>query len=212
MAVLCLVATMVFFAPASDAAGPNPVVIMETSMGRVIVMLYPKEAPITVANFLKYVDAGFYDKTIFHRVINMESESSRKKDKESTFNVVQGGGYAYPMRHKRPLYPPIVNEDMKALQNEKGTIGMARTQDPDSATSQFFFNVEDNPIFDPTTVKKQWGEPDELKSSRGYCAFGKVIRGWEVVEKIHKVKTTKMGQHENVPKDPVFIKRAYRAK
>lgn len=199
---------------AADAAGPNPVVIFETNMGRIIVMLYPKDTPITVENFLRYVDSGFYDGTIFHRVVNMEldRELGRDKKKQQAINIVQGGGYTYPLRMKRPTWGPIVNEDRKGLQNVKGTIAMARGNDPNSASSQFFFNVLNNPGLNPMIIKKKYSEPDESVARHGYCAFGKVIRGWDVVEKIYKVKTTRMGQHMDVPEEPVYIKRAYRAK
>lgn len=204
--------------PAAEASAPNPVVIMETSMGRVIVMLYPKKAPKTVENFLKYVDAGFYDKTIFHRIVRMEMQDVVDGRKQQSYNIVQGGGFNYPMKQKRPLWEPIVNEDRTSLQNTKGTIAMARRGHPDSATSQFFFNLTNNTSLNPMVInKKKWAglkqDEDEGKELRhGYCAFGKVIRGWDVVEKIHQVPTATYGKYKNVPKSPIFIKKMYRAK
>lgn len=198
------------------ASGPNPVVIMETSMGRIIIMLYPKEAPVTVENFLRYVDAGFYDGTVFHRVVRMEKKEVADPRKDQSVNIVQGGGFVYPLREKRPLWGPIINEDGRALQNRQGTIAMARTSDPDSATSQFFFNVFDNTGLDPMVIKKKtWVQEKDDDNSvlrHGYCAFGKVLRGMDVVEKIHQVKTGRMGPYQDVPLEPVYLKRAYRAK
>ncbi|WP_319582368.1 peptidylprolyl isomerase [uncultured Pseudodesulfovibrio sp.] len=184
-------------------AGPNPVVVMETSMGRIMIMLSPKEAPLTVANFLKYVNAGFYDNTIFHRVIN-------KNKGDQSVAIVQGGGYTFPINLKRTLYPPIHNEAASAMLNLKGTIAMARASAPDSATSQFFFNVIDNPNFDYHQSSSMTGAGSySQQTSVGYCAFGKVIRGMEVVEKISQVKTARAGLMEDVPVNPVFIKKAY---
>lgn len=190
-------------------AGPNPVVVMETSMGRIMVMLYPADAPKTVANFLKYVDAGFYNNTVFHRVIR---QTRRGGDDDKAMNIVQGGGYTFPTNRKTPLYPPIVNEASTGLVNTKGTIAMARGNSPDSATCEFFFNVEDNPAFDFRRSATATGA-DAFSSnvSAGYCAFGKVIRGMDVLEKINQVRTARSGRMEDVPVNPVFIKKAYRA-
>lgn len=210
----CLFVTgLGFTAPRAEASGPPPVVIMETSMGRIIVMLTPKDTPKTVENFLRYVDAGFYDNTIFHRVVKMEEKRKNTVQTHSTINIVQGGGFEYPLRMKRPLYSPIPNEDFRALSNKKGTIAMARTNNPDSATCQFFFNVEDNRMLDPLVVKQSWAaDPDEIRSKHGYCVFGKVIRGMDVVEKMLDVETSRVGQHQNVPIKPIVLKRAYRNK
>ncbi|CCH49398.1 peptidylprolyl isomerase [Pseudodesulfovibrio piezophilus] len=197
------------------AAGPNPVVIMDTTAGRVIVMLYPSEAPITVENFLRYVDAGFYEGTIFHRVIKEDIEEVKgKAAKANVINIVQGGGFTFPpLRLKYPLWAPIENEDMLGLQNDKGTIAMARANDPDSATCQFFFNMEDNPALNPSTMNKKYIERrNNTKTRRGYCAFGKVIRGWDTLVKIQSAKTTQMGRYTDVPVNPVYIKKIYRAK
>jgi peptidyl-prolyl cis-trans isomerase A (cyclophilin A)/peptidyl-prolyl cis-trans isomerase B (cyclophilin B) len=168
-------------------AGPNPVVVMETSMGRIMIMLYPADAPKTVANFLKYVEAGFYDNTIFHRVIR---QRKRGGEDDTAMNIVQGGGYTFPAKRKSPLYPPIPNE----------------------ASTEFFFNVEDNPPFDYRQSAAVVGAGTFSSSvSAGYCAFGKVIRGMDVIEKISEVRTARSGLMQDVPVDPVFIKKAYKA-
>ncbi|WP_272699086.1 peptidylprolyl isomerase [Desulfovibrio sp. Fe33] len=210
-APLLLAFTLILSALSGSAlAGPNPVVIMETSMGRIMIMLYPKEAPKTVANFLKYVDAGFYDNTIFHRVIRQRKTGG---DDDKSMNIVQGGGFTFPIRHKTPLLPPIPNEAGSGLSNVKGTIAMARAAAPDSATSEFFFNVQDNPAFNFHQSASQTGANTYSQSvSAGYCAFGKVIRGMDVVEKINEVKTARSGRMEDVPVTPVFIKKAYVAR
>jgi peptidyl-prolyl cis-trans isomerase A (cyclophilin A)/peptidyl-prolyl cis-trans isomerase B (cyclophilin B) len=173
-------------------------------------MLYPADAPKTVANFLRYVDAGFYDNTIFHRVIR-QRKSGQPDDK--AMNVVQGGGFLFPITRKRPLFPPVVNESATGLENVRGTVAMARGSDPDSATSEFYFNVEDNPFLDYSQSASQIGAGSYSQStSAGYCAFGKVIRGMDVVEKISEVKTARSGRMENVPVKPVYIKKAYQAR
>jgi peptidyl-prolyl cis-trans isomerase A (cyclophilin A)/peptidyl-prolyl cis-trans isomerase B (cyclophilin B) len=201
---------LIFSALAGSAeAGPNPVVIMDTSMGRIMVMLYPKDAPETVANFLKYVDSGFYDKTIFHRVIRQRSSGDAD---DKSMNIVQGGGYTFPIRRKQAM-APIPNEAATGLINAKGTIAMARGNASDSATCEFFFNVEDNPVLDYKQSSKQIGAGSYSGStSMGYCAFGKVIRGMDVVESIHQVETARSGRMEDVPVTPIFIKKAYLAK
>jgi peptidyl-prolyl cis-trans isomerase A (cyclophilin A)/peptidyl-prolyl cis-trans isomerase B (cyclophilin B) len=188
------------------AAGPAPVVVMETSMGRIMVMLSPKDAPKTVANFLKYVNAGFYDNTIFHRVIN-------KGKGDQSMAVVQGGGYTFPVTRKRPLFPPIPNEAATGLMNVKGTIAMARGNAPDSATCEFFFNVRDNPNFDYHQTSSLTGADSySQKTTAGYCAFGKVIRGMDVLEKISEVRTARANRMEDVPVNPVILKKAYVAR
>jgi peptidyl-prolyl cis-trans isomerase A (cyclophilin A)/peptidyl-prolyl cis-trans isomerase B (cyclophilin B) len=205
-------------APATEAsaAGPNPVVIMETSMGRIIVMLSPKDAPKTVENFLKYVDAGFYDKTVFHRVVKQKvrpGSITKAKPKSDSMNIVQGGGYNLQMKKKQPLYPPLVNEAAIGLLNAKGTIAMARTDAPDSATSEFFFNMGDNPVLDRKQTFSKVGVGNfDASTQAGYCAFGKVIRGMDVIEKIHNIRTVSRGLMDDVPVDTVILKKAYRAK
>ncbi|MBL8796127.1 MAG: peptidyl-prolyl cis-trans isomerase [Planctomycetia bacterium] len=160
----------------------KPVVVMETSKGPVVIELYPDKAPITVKNFLDYVDAGFYDGTIFHRVI-------------PDF-MIQGGGFTPNMQEKRTR-DPIQNESGNGLSNTIGTLAMARTNNPHSATAQFFINVNDNSRLD-----NQCG---------GYCVFGKVIDGLDVVHKIRTVPTDSIGGHENVPVEAVIIQSVRRA-
>ncbi len=165
------------------AADGNPRVSMETSKGTMIIELFAKEAPITVANFLAYVDNGFYDGTIFHRVI-------------ADF-MLQGGGFTEDMNQK-PTLPPIKNEAQNGLKNERGTLSMARTAQVDSATSQFFVNLKHNDFLDH-------GARDF-----GYAVFGKVVEGLDVVDAIGKVKTHNVGYFGDVPKEPVKIQKATR--
>ncbi|TMB16703.1 MAG: peptidyl-prolyl cis-trans isomerase [Deltaproteobacteria bacterium] len=158
-------------------------VLLSTSMGDIKVELSPDKAPVTVKNFLDYVKAGYYDGTIFHRVI-------------SGF-MIQGGGLTADMQEKREgQKPPIKNESDNGLKNDTGTVAMARTNVPNSATSQFFINVKDN------------GSLNGEKDKPGYAVFGKVVDGMDVVKKIEQVKTTTKGPHQNVPVDPVIIKSA----
>lgn len=159
----------------------NPTVIMETSMGTIVIELFEDKAPISVKNFLSYVDEKFYDKTIFHRVI-------------STF-MIQGGGFTADMNQK-PTKAPIKNEAGNGFKNTLGTIAMARTGIVDSATSQFFINVVDNNFLD---------HRDETPSGFGYAVLGKVVKGMEVVEKIKAVKTTNRNGMADVPESPVTI-------
>lgn len=187
-----LVALAVLTAPAltpTAEAGPAPVVVMETSMGQITIMLDQKNTPETVKNFLKYVDEGFYRGTVFHRVVD-----------DRDMAIVQGGGYMYPLERKK-TYAPIKNEAATSMKNKRGTIAMARTMAVDSATSQFFFNVRDNAAFDHVPGDQQ---------RYGYAVFGRVIRGMDVVEKINKVATGRSGMMQDVPRKPVFIKKAYR--
>ena len=165
-------------AAATGAQDENPIVVMETSMGKITLELYPQKAPITVDNFLKYVDAGFFDNLIFHRVI--------------PGFMIQGGGMDERMREKEQgKRPPIKNESGNGLSNQRGTIAMARTNDPNSATCQFFINHADNPRLD------DYGG--------GYAVFGKVIEGMDVVDAIAKVPTTTKAGHQDVPVKPVTI-------
>ncbi|MBI1355394.1 MAG: peptidyl-prolyl cis-trans isomerase [Acidobacteria bacterium] len=166
----------------------NPRVVMETSKGAITLELDPAKAPKTVANFLSYVDAEHYDGTIFHRVI-------------SNF-MIQGGGFDERMM-ERETGDPIENEADNGLSNEKGTIAMARTSDPHSATAQFFINATDTNDFLDHTSKTPRGW--------GYCVFGKVVDGLDVVDSIRQVKTGRRGMHDDVPSEPVVIKTARRA-
>lgn len=192
-------------------AGPNPVVIFDTNMGLIYVMLYPKEAPKTVANFLRYVDEGFYNGTLIHRVLDADKDFKSNTIgflSSVPYSIIQGGGFEPGMREK-PTYPPIVHEGSTALANKKWTIAMARGDNPDSARAQFFFNMDDNEVFD-YAFKKDEDRKDVYTTQWGYVAFGKVIRGTDVLEEIFKVERTSMGRHKNVPVQQIMIKRAYR--
>ena len=164
----------------------NPVVLLETTSGDILVELYPDKAPETVANFLKYVDDGFYNNTIFHRVI--------------PGFMIQGGGLTARMQQK-DTSAPIKNEADNGLKNDRGTIAMARTMDPHSATAQFFINLVDNDFLN-----------FQAPSGNGwvYCVFGRVTEGMDVVDKIAKVKTTTVGMYQDVPSDLVVITGASR--
>lgn len=159
-----------------------PSVVFETSQGNFTVELYPEKAPKTVANFLQYVKDGFYENTIFHRVMN-------------NF-MIQGGGFERDLTEKNTR-APIANEANNGLLNEPGTIAMARTMDPDSATAQFFVNLVDNQF-----LNYSGPDPEQI----GYCVFGKVTSGFEVVQKIGLSPTNFVGRFENVPTRPITIK------
>jgi len=170
---------------ASAAGKGNPMVVLSTSLGDIKIELYQDKAPVTVQNFLEYVKSGYYDGTIFHRVI--------------PGFMVQGGGMTDDMRDKREgQRAAIKNESSNGLKNDTGTLAMARTSAPDSATSQFFISVKDN-----TSLNKE-NAADKV----GYAVFGKVVEGMDVVKKIEQVKTTTKGPHQNVPVDSVVIKSA----
>ncbi|MGD9651896.1 MAG: peptidylprolyl isomerase [Candidatus Dadabacteria bacterium] len=162
----------------SETQGGNPVVIISTSKGDIKVELFKNEAPVTVENFLSYVNDGFYDGTIFHRVI-------------PNF-MVQGGGFT-PDFAQKPTKAPIKNEANNGLKNDRGTLAMARTQVVDSATSQFFINVVNNDFLNN-------GARDF-----GYAVFGKVIDGMDVVDAIAAVPTSNKGMHGDVPTEDVVI-------
>ncbi len=161
-----------------------PVVELETSMGNITIELNEEKAPKTVENFLNYVKSGQYEGTIFHRIIDGF--------------MIQGGGMDEQMNEK-PTNKPVENEADNGLKNDKGTIAMARTQDPHSATSQFFINVKDNDFLNHTGKNAQgWG----------YTVFGKVTSGMDVIEKMRGVPTGRFGMHADVPKTPVTINSA----
>jgi cyclophilin family peptidyl-prolyl cis-trans isomerase len=161
---------------------PKPQVLLETNLGDILLELEPEKAPVTVANFLHYVETEHYHGTIFHRVID-------------NF-VIQGGGYNEKMEEQRTR-PPIRNESRNQLSNVRGTIAMARRhQETDSATCQFFININDNRMLDPQ------GERD------GYAVFGKVVKGMEVVDRIRAVRTADRNGLNDVPLEPVVIKSA----
>jgi len=164
-----------------ESSVKNPVVLFKTTAGDIKVELNAEKAPITVKNFVQYVNDGHYDNTVFHRVIDGF--------------MVQGGGFTKDFQQK-PTRPSIQIESDNGLKNTKGTLAMARTSDPNSASAQFFINVADNSFLD-----------FRAKNSReyGYAVFGKVIEGMDVVEKIKKVKTTTKGPHENVPVEAIEI-------
>ena len=157
---------------------------LTTNHGDIVIELDAEKAPESVKNFIAYVEAGHYNNTVFHRVINGF--------------MIQGGGFEPGMKQK-PTRAPIKNEADKGLKNEAGTIAMARTQDPHSATAQFFINVADNDFLDHRAPNVQgWG----------YCVFGRVSEGMDVVNKIKGVKTGTSGFHQDVPKEDVVIERA----
>lgn len=162
----------------------EPVVKLETSLGDILVQLDTRKAPITTANFIQYVKSGHYDGTIFHRVIK-------------NF-MIQGGGMTAEMKEKH-TNAPIRNEANNGLKNKKYTIAMARTSDPQSASSQFFINTKDNDFLNFKA---------ETPQGWGYAVFGKVIKGQDVVDRIENVATGRKSGHDDVPKAPVIIKKA----
>jgi peptidyl-prolyl cis-trans isomerase A (cyclophilin A) len=178
---IALVAGSVLFAANLMAATPAakaPHVLLETTNGQIEIELDSVKAPISTKNFLDYVNSGFYNNTIFHRVI--------------PGFMVQGGGFTQQMQQKETK-APIKNESKNGLHNVRGTLSMARTSNPDSATSQFFINVKDN---------------DFLDQGDGYAVFGKVVKGMDVVDVIVNSQTTTKSGMKDVPADPVFIKSA----
>jgi peptidyl-prolyl cis-trans isomerase B (cyclophilin B) len=166
---------------ATPSAKENPMVLLTTSLGDVKVELFPDKAPVTVKNFLDYVRAGYYDGTVFHRVI--------------PGFMIQGGGMDAELREKAGQRPAIKNESTNGLPNVTGSLSMARTSVPDSATSQFFINVADNDFLNR----------DKSRDGVGYAVFGKVVEGMDVVKKIEAVKTATKGPHQNVPVEPVVL-------
>ena len=169
---------------ASISAFAAPSVEFQTNQGNFTVELYPDKAPKTVANFLQYVKDGFYENTIFHRVIN--------------HFMIQGGGFERDLSEKNTR-APISNEAGNGLLNQTGTIAMARTADPDSATAQFFVNLFDNQFLDYVGP-----EPDQI----GYCVFGKVTSGMDVIQKLGLTQTNTVGRYSDVPVKPIIIKSA----
>jgi peptidyl-prolyl cis-trans isomerase B (cyclophilin B) len=167
-----------------SAAAANPQVELATTMGTIVIELERDKAPQSVENFLQYVKAGHYDGTIFHRVI--------------PGFMVQGGGFTPDMREK-PTRSPIKNEAANGLRNVTGTVAMARTPNPHSASAQFFINVADNAFLDFRAATPE---------GYGYAVFGKVVKGMDVVNRIVRVPTTSRPPHENVPQKPVVVERA----
>jgi peptidyl-prolyl cis-trans isomerase A (cyclophilin A) len=164
-------------------SGETNMIILSTSLGDITIELFDAEAPVTVENFLQYVDDGFFDGTIFHRVI--------------PGFMLQGGGFTADMKEKKNR-PPIKNEAGNGLKNERGALSMARTQEINSATSQFFINIKDNAFLDH-------GSRDF-----GYAVFAKVTDGMEIVDQIASVATGNKGMHQDVPIEPVVILSAKR--
>ncbi len=159
-------------------------VVLKTNHGNIKIELDRENAPATVENFLQYVRDGHYDNTVFHRVIDGF--------------MIQGGGMEPGMKQK-PTRAPIANEATNGIKNKKYTLAMARTSEPHSATAQFFINVADNDFLDYKAPSANgWG----------YCVFGKVVQGQDVVDKIRGVATSNSGPHQNVPKDDVIIEKA----
>ncbi len=184
LAFLVLFQTVGGTPPAPQTAAPgNPTVLISTSLGDITVELYRDRAPVSVENFLRYVNEGFYPGTIFHRVI--------------PGFMIQGGGFT-PEMVEKPTHPPIRNEATNGLNNVRGTLAMARTEALRSATAQFFINVADNRV----KLDHHGFSPEDF----GYAVFGRVLSGIEVCDRIAAVKTQRTGPHENVPVDPVVIK------
>ncbi len=178
-----MAAAVLFLLSIPAAAENKPKVVLETSKGPVTIELFVEEAPKTVENFLRYVDSGFYSDTVFHRVI--------------PGFVVQGGGFT-PELQLKPTFPPVPIESKHGLENVRGTVAMARQDDKDSATSQFFINLDDNDRLNRTV------------RGFGYTVFGRVIEGMDVVDQIARAQTSKRGPMEDVPIIPVFLDKAYR--
>jgi cyclophilin family peptidyl-prolyl cis-trans isomerase len=181
LALPVLLVLVLLLAPrlnAQSTAGPSPEVVIDTSEGRIVLRLYPDEAPRTVENFLSYVDEAFYDGTIFHRVIQ-------------NF-MIQGCGFL-PDLTEKPTGEPIPNESRNRIHNVRGTVAMARTEDPDSATAQFFINQRTNLQLDWTPGKE------------GYTVFGEVVEGMSVVDFIASAPVMQVGRMQDVPETPILI-------
>jgi peptidyl-prolyl cis-trans isomerase A (cyclophilin A) len=178
--LLLLVFTLGLPTTALPDVTEKPMVQIETTMGNIVLELFAKEAPLTVNNFLAYVDSGFYNGTIFHRVIQ-------------DF-MIQGGGFNEKMEEK-PTQEPIKNESDNGRSNRRGTIAMARTSNPDSATAQFYINLKSNPFLDYNARTR----------TAGYAVFGRVIQGMDVVDVIAEQPVGNYGPHQNVPGIPIKI-------
>ena len=186
--VLTAILSLVFFpnikggTPMNETTADNPIVLFETTMGQIKIELDMQNAPNSSENFLAYVDDGYFVDTTFHRII-------------PNF-MVQGGGITEDMLDKPSKHAPIQNEANNGLKNDRGTLAMARTGDPHSATSQFFINHADNAFLNFTAESQQgWG----------YAVFGKVVEGMDVVDAMAKVATGNKGGHQNVPLEPITI-------
>ena len=181
-ALLTLCTSLLLLISLNSFAADVVKIKMVTNQGDILLELYPDKAPKTVENFVKYADSNFYRKTIFHRVIKGF--------------MIQGGGFTNAKDRKRPAFEPIQNEADNGLKNDRGTIAMARTGNPHSATAQFFINLKDNDFLNHTR---------QSMNGWGYCVFGKVIGGMDVVDKIAQVKTHEVGMQQNIPFDPMYI-------
>ena len=171
-------------AAAQGGTSAHPRVAFDTSKGKIVIELFEDKAPKTVDNFLQYVKSGHFDGTIFHRVI--------------PGFVIQGGGFTADMTQK-PTKPPIQNEADNGLKNARGTLSMARTSDPNSASSQFFINLSDNAALDHKGKSQQgWG----------YAVFGRVVEGMDVVDQIAQVRTGRKGYFDDVPVEPIVVRKA----
>jgi peptidyl-prolyl cis-trans isomerase A (cyclophilin A) len=186
--VLALALTTAGDGPAAPLPEKKPSghVTIETSLGDIVIELYDKDAPASVANFLAYVDDKFYPGTVFHRVI--------------PGFMIQGGGLLPDMTAKPTQRPPVKNESANDKLNRRGTVAVARAADPDSGTCQFYINLKDNAFLDP--------QPNRA----GWCVFGEVVAGMDVVEKIAAVPTGERAPHQNVPLEPVVIKAVRRGR
>ena len=177
-----VITTIIFLNSGANAEmTTNTKIIIKTTSGDIKIELYDDKAPMTSENFKKYIESGYFTDTIFHRVIK-------------NF-MIQGGGFTAEMSEKDSM-PPIKNEANNGISNERGTIAMARTPDPHSASSQFFINLKDNNFLDFTA---------ETSQGWGYCAFGKVFEGMDILDKIALVDTGSYGAHQDVPKEPITI-------
>lgn len=179
-----IIGMLLFLRPAWSGQGDNPQVVLQTNLGRMVVELFPDDAPATVENFLSYVNSGFYDGLVFHRVM---------KD-----FMIQGGGFYVVGNYIYNLQAgePIINESYNGLENLRGTIAMARSTDPNSATSQFYINHVDNPSLDRANAEDGYG----------YCVFGKVVTGMDVVDAIAEVPTIYVSSSlKYFPADPVVV-------
>jgi len=179
-----LIAFAALATTALNVLAANPMVELKTNQGDIVVEVFADKAPKSAENFVQYVRDGYYNGTVFHRVIDGF--------------MVQGGGFEPGMKQKSTR-APIENEAKNGLKNERGTVAMARTQDPHSATAQFFINVANNDFLN-------YRSPD--LQGWGYCVFGRVSEGEDVIEAIRKVKTGSSGFHQDVPKEDVIIERA----
>lgn len=181
MIIALITTAMILNSGAQRPGAKNPQVLLKTTKGDITIELYPEKAPVTVKNFLSYVNEKFYDGTIFHRVIKGF--------------MIQGGGLTEDMASKQ-TNAPIKNEAANGLKNSRGTISMARTSEVNSATCQFFINLVDNTFLDYR---------DNTPEGFGYCVFGKVIAGMDVVDAIAAVPTGSRRGHANVPREPIVI-------